>query len=309
MRLNRILGLVLTAVTALAASGAQAAPITLTADPSSNFSLGISAGGLGNGSNSGQITGSMNTDIDLTPTITDGTGSFSVANFSITGLLLGTLTIQNFHITVTNPSSVTGTGSNPYNVDIAGAVVSVDAGQVVLNGSNSGQITGSMNTDIDLTPTITDGTGSFSVANFTITGLLLGPLTIQNFHITVTNPSSVTGTGSNPYNVDIGGAVVSVDGGQVVLGGSTLFNFNTSPTVVTAPPGSNSTLTLGASSTTWSIPFTTTSTLSTLGIPVNITIGTQLNLTGPAVVPEPGTVMLVGAGLVGLVAAGRRKKA
>jgi hypothetical protein len=220
MRLNRILGLVLTAVTALAASGAQAAPITLTADPSSNFSLGIAAGS----SSSGQITGSMNTDIDLTPTITDGTGSFSVANFSITGLLLGTLTIQNFHLTVTNPGSVTGTGSNPYNVDIAGAVV-------------------------------------------------------------------------------------SVDGGQVVLGGSTLFNFNTSPTVVTAPPGSNSTLTLGASSTTWSIPFTTVSTLSTLGIPVNITIGTQLNLTGPAVVPEPGTVMLVGAGLVGLVAAGRRKKA
>jgi hypothetical protein len=204
---------------------AQASPITLTADASSNFSLGIAAGALG---------------------------------------------------------SATG----------------------------SGAINGSMNTDIDLTPTVTGGSGAFSVATFTITGLLLGPLTISNFHITVTNPSSVTGTGSNPYNVDIGGAVVAVDGGQVLLNGTNvLFDFGASPTVVTAPSGSNSTLTLGASSTTWSIPFTTLSTLATLGIPVNITIGTNLNLVGPAVVPEPGTLLLLGAGVAGLAVVGRRKKA
>ena len=224
MRLNRILGFVLSAAMVLGASASSAAPITLNAVAPSAFSLGIAAGALGSGTNSGAITGSMNTDIDLTPTITGGSGSFSVANFDITGLLLGTLTIQNFHLTVTNPGSVSGTGSNPYNVDIAGAVV-------------------------------------------------------------------------------------AVDGGQVVLAGSTLFNFTTSPTVVTAPAGSNSSLDLQPSSTTWTIPFTTLSTLSTLGIPVNITIGTNLILTGPAVIPEPGTVMLVGAGLIGLVAAGRRKKA
>jgi len=72
---------------------------------------------------------------------------------------------------------------------------------------------------------------------------------------------------------------------------------------VTAPTGSLSTLDVVAG--TWTIPFTSTSTLTTLGQPVNIIIGTDLVLQA---VPEPGTLLLLGAGIAGLATA-RRKRA
>lgn len=232
MRLNRILGLVLSVATVVVAGTSSA--ITLTAVSPSNFSLGIAAGALGSGSNSGAVTGSLTAGIALNNAADPNSG------------------------------------------------VVVDPG----------------------------ASGSFAVADFNITGLLLGLLEIKNFGLTVNNPAGASVAGPNPYTVDIGGSTISVNSGQVILGGSSIFDFSASPINVVAPSPTNTTLDTGVSATTWTIPFTTLSTLSTLGIPVNITISTNLVLSGDSVVvPEPGTVLLIGAGLAGLALAGRRKAA
>ncbi|HME69248.1 MAG TPA: PEP-CTERM sorting domain-containing protein [Myxococcota bacterium] len=83
----------------------------------------------------------------------------------------------------------------------------------------------------------------------------------------------------------------------------TIFDFSKTPTVATAPTGSLTTL--DVVDQTWTIPFTTTSTLTTLGIPVNIVIGTDFVLQAA---PEPGTMLLLGAGVAGLMVAGRRRR-
>jgi len=232
MRLNRILGLVLSGAMVLGATSSQA--VTLTAQAGSNFSLGISAGVLGSGSNSGAVTGSLDVDASLNDPLDQNSG------------------------------------------------LNIAAGAA----------------------------GTFAVADFTITGLSLGLLEIKNFGLSVTNPAGAAVAGPNPYTVDLEGASISVNSGLVILGGSELFNFSTSPIVVVAPADSNTSFDAGVATTGWSIPFTTLSTLSTFGIPVNITISTSLLLEGPSiVVPEPGTVLLIGAGLAGLALAGRRKAA
>jgi len=221
------------AVAALLVSGSAQA-LTLTAQPGSTFGLGISAGVLGSGSNSGAVAGSLTAGISL---------------------------------------------NNP-----------VD--------QNSG---------VNIAP---GAAGSFTVADFQITGLSLGLLEIKGFGLSVSNPAGAAVAGPNPYTVDLGGSTISVTSGLVILGGSTLFDFSSAPINVVAPAGTNTTLDAGLAATNWTIPFTTLSTLSTFGIPVNITISTNLLLSGDSiVVPEPGTVLLIGAGLAGLALAGRRKAA
>jgi len=216
-------------------------------------------------------------------------------------------------LVASSAQAVTLTAVSPSNFSLA-----ITAG-VFGSGSNSGAVNGSLTAGIALnnaadpnSGVVVDpgASGAFSVADFTITGLSLGLLEIKNFALTVNNPGGGSAAGPNPYTVDIAGTAISVTSGLVILGGSTLFDFSTSPINVVAPSPTNTTLDTGVAATTWTIPFTTLSTLATFGIPVNITISTNLVLSGDSVVvPEPGTVLLIGAGLAGLALAGRRKAA
>jgi len=185
--------------------------------------------------------------------------------------------------------------------------VSFDWG-VFGTATGSGAITGTAATDLTVTPTnvsTVDGSGNFSGANLSAPGLSTGPMLFDNFHISLSLPATTSTNGSNPFNPDIGGAVVSVDDGQVLTGSSgeyTLFDFSKTPLVVTAPAGSLTTF--DGIAGTWTIPFTETTTGEFIGIPNNITIGTDLVL---QTVPEPGTLLLLGVGLAGLAALKARR--
>jgi hypothetical protein len=177
--------------------------------------------------------------------------------------------------------------------------------------SGSGAITGTASTNLTVLGSgavqVSGGGGDFTVANFTTAPPLiaLGATTIEDFGFNTTLPASATSSNTtNPFSIDLGGATIDVNSGYViqVSTGNTLFNFTTSPLTITVPSPAPTTLDL--STGTWTIPFTTTSTLSTQGIPIDITISTNLVL-----IPEPGTLLLLGAGVAGLLVAGRRKKA
>jgi len=172
------------------------------------------------------------------------------------------------------------------------------------SGSGSGAITGTASTDITITSTnvsTVGGSGTFAVGTFSIP--FLGTTTLAGFGFTVALPATISTSGTNPFTPDLASSVITVDQGFVENGGSTLFDFSKTPTVVTAPSGLLTTLDVVAG--TWTIPFTSTSTLTTLSLPVNIIIGTDLVLQA---VPEPGTLLLLGAGVAGLATA-RRKRA
>jgi PEP-CTERM motif len=202
------------------------------------------------------------------------------------------------------PVSATAIPPSSYSLSISAGALGTASG--------AGAMTGSASTSLTVVPgggspdlvTSVGGSGSFNVADFTAPGLALGLLAFDNFHVDVTLPAMTSTNGTIPvFHPDLAGAVVSVDGGQVIQGGSaTLFDFSKTPVVATAPVGSLTTLDLAAG--LWTIPFTATSTLTTFGIPVDIVTGTDLVL---QFVPEPGTLTLLGVGVVGLAATRRRR--
>jgi hypothetical protein len=174
------------------------------------------------------------------------------------------------------------------------------------SAAGSGVVTGSGGTDLTATATnvsTVGGSGFFSLSNVILPGLVGGPVAFDNFHITLTLPPTTSTNGSNPFNPDLGGSVIAVDGGQIVQGATTLFDFSTSPMVETSPPGSLTTL--DTATGIWTVPFDTASTFPQASPqPFIIIITPDLTL---QIVPEPGTLLLLGAGLMGLALAGPRR--
>jgi len=203
-------------------------------------------------------------------------------------------------------------GSDVHAVSVGFNAISPSSFQLRTDFSNlgsatgSGVVTGSANTDLTATATnvsTVGGSGFFSLSSFIASGLVGGPVAFDNFHITLTLPPTTSTNGSNPFNPDLGGSVIAVDGGQIVQGTTTLFDFSKSPMVVTSPPGSLTTLNTATGA--WTIPLVTASTFTQASPqPFSITIRADLTL---QTLPEPGTLLLLGAGLTGLAVVGPRR--
>ena len=210
------------------------------------------------------------------------------------------LTAASAHAT---PITFTADPTSKFGLAITSSVLGSASGSAVVSGTLTADVTSTTAPPI----TITESGSTFSVANFTITGLALGALAIDNFQFTVSGPPVAT-TGSNPYTVNLAGQTITVDRGQVIEGGSTvLFDYAKTADVVVLPNPTNSTFQVSGSNLSWTVPTTLVSTFSTLNIPVTITINTNLLLKG-SVVPEPTSLVLLSAGLTGLAAFGRKRK-
>jgi hypothetical protein len=210
------------------------------------------------------------------------------------------LTTASAHAT---PVTFTADPASSFGLSITAGALGSASGSAAVSGTLSANVTSTTSPPI----TITESGSTFSVANFTITGLALGALAIDNFQFTVSGPPVAT-TGSNPYTVNLAGQTITVDRGQVIEGGSTvLFDYAKTADVVVLPNPTNSTFQVSGSNLSWTVPTTLVSTFSTLNIPVTITINTNLLLKG-SVVPEPTSLVLLSAGLTGLAAFGRKRK-
>lgn len=136
----------------------------------------------------------------------------------------------------------------------------------------------------------------------------------------VVNP---TGSTATTYTYDLGGTTLFLNGGVITysgsgpvgaLLGSGSFDFNTDPLSFPIPNGvAIATLTLGPGSpnntpVTLDIPLNVSTIVTTDPIQIDAALNARIVLTGVRI-PEPGTMVLMGLGLIGLVPVVRRKLA
>jgi len=116
-------------------------------------------------------------------------------------------------------------------------------------------------------------------------------------------------TGTNPGTLDINGMPMGLTGGGIVysipaFGLSGTLNFATDPTNFTLPPGSTASIneTGGPSNytVTLSIPISIASTIPTSVVPIPLLLTGALNFVGTKNIPEPGSIALLGLGVIGI---------
>ena len=181
-------------------------------------------------------------------------------------------------------------------------------------GSGSGSANASGTASTDLTGgVLTLGTNSVGIEDISVAnGNWSG--TVLFADVAVTGVEAVIGMGDagpvtegDPGVYNLIGWTLSLVNGVVALAGNPVFTFTEEePLSLTLEEDVLSVIDTSGPLATWSIPVSALVTFETLGQVISVSVGGNLLLTE---VPEPGTLLLVGAGLAGLVATGRKRRA
>jgi hypothetical protein len=204
-------------------------------------------------------------------------------------------------------------------LDTATSSLTITIGIPLLGQSSSTKLlfsAGDLDTLIDQSPGDVPPPLSIEILDGSLT--VVSPSTIN---VPILGTQLATGLGlslgpGGPYAIsggvaDLGGLPVAIDAGTV----GTLLDFGADPLAFTLPSPTNANVTETGGGGVYTVnvglpaAFSTNFTVATFGLTLTIDVGLtgQLNYTGTKVVPEPGSVALLGVGGIGLALAGIRR--
>jgi len=227
-----------------------------------------------------------------------------VVKTRILGLVLGAALVSASGAATAAPILFVVDPSSSLSIGISSAALGSGSGTATASGTvdtdlTAGVLTLGPNTINvnDISPADGNWTGSGLFADVSVTGV------VAELGMGAAGPVSEGPPGV--YNLI--GWTLSLTSGVVALGGTPVFTFTPEePLSLTLEEDVLSTIDTSGALATWSIPVAALVTFETLSQVISVDVSGTLLLTE---IPEPGTLLLVGAGLAGLVATGRRHRA